>query len=644
MTIALKHRSRSIALALAAVLVVALWPALQAQAAPVNVTGVALKDAGADLQLSILATGPVHYDLPAVQPDWIVVDVRGAHLAMPAGTLPLSKGLVRKVRVGQYTGDTVRVVVELARAVKFRVAQAPNASAILIGIGTDEKAAAAPASSPASRPAPVPSLPSLPEHGSAAVPEHATMAQLPLPPATPPPAPAAPAPRPAAPTPTPPATPVPSAAGSISSQGLITLELRNANIADVIAALARLANANVVTDSDVKGTITVRLINVTFEDALRLILEPNGLGYATVGPNIIIAKKEKLARPLLRQYQVSNLQASVFAATYLPLIGLKKEQVAVDDGTNSVLVVGPIEEQAKVADILARVDNPTQRTVTRVIHLNYLDAAVFVDLMGARLPDSVTKGTKIDKASNSIVLTASAGQMAAVDALLKQVDTPLPQIMVEAMVLEVPTDVTHNLGVSWQTSTPFTINSTGGAFPCCLSVSISAPAILATLNTLIQQNKSKLLANPRLAVRDGETARMNIGDKIPFQVINAQGVPSVVIIEAGVKLEITPRIGADGNVSVKMHPEVSSIVTAPAPNVPPTIATREADTSLTVKDGTPIVLAGLIQKNDVQTTVKVPLLGDIPIIGWLFKSVSTDHNQNEVIFVITPHILQPVGS
>jgi type II secretory pathway component GspD/PulD (secretin) len=318
--------------------------------------------------------------------------------------------------------------------------------------------------------------------------------------------------------------------------------------------------------------------------------------------------------------------------------------VAVDDGTNSVLVVGPIEEQAKVADILARVDNPTQRTVTRVIHLNYIDAAVFVDLMGARLPDSVTKGTKIDKASNSIVLTASAGQMAAVDALLKQVDTPLPQIMVEAMVLEVPTDVTHNLGVSWQTSTPFTINSTGGAFPCCLSVSISAPAILATLNTLIQQNKSKLLANPRLAVRDGETARMNIGDKIPFQVINAQGVPSVVIIEAGVKLEITPRIGADGNVSVKMHPEVSSIVTAPAPNVPPTIATREADTSLTVKDGTPIVLAGLIQKNDVQTTVKVPLLGDIPIIGWLFKSVSTDHNQNEVIFVITPHILQPVGS
>jgi general secretion pathway protein D len=234
--------------------------------------------------------------------------------------------------------------------------------------------------------------------------------------------------------------------------------------------------------------------------------------------------------------------------------------------------------------------------------------------------------------------------MGIIDALLQQVDTALPQVMIEAMVVEVPTELTNNLGVAWQTSTPLTINFTGGSYPCCASVSITSPAILATINTLVQQNKSKLLANPRLAVRDGETARMNIGDKIPFQVINAQGVPSVVIIEAGVKLEITPRINADNFVTIKMHPEVSSILTAPAPNVPPTIATREADSSLTVKDGTPIVLAGLIQKNDVQTTVKVPLLGDIPIIGWLFKSVSTDKTENEVIFVITPHILQRIGS
>jgi type II secretory pathway component GspD/PulD (secretin) len=459
------------------------------------------------------------------------------------------------------------------------------------------------------------------------------MAQLPLPPA---------GPAPGAPKPS--SAPAPSAAGSISSQGLISIELRNASITDVISALAKLANVNVVTDSDVRGTITVRLIGVTFEDALRLVLEPNGLAYATVGPNIIVGKREKLLRPVLRQYQVANLQAAQFASTYLGVIGLKKEQVVVDDGTNSLLVVGTVEEQAKVADLLARVDNSAERSVTRVIKLGYIDAAVFVDLMGARLPDTVTKAAKIDKATNSIILTASAGQMQMIDSLLAQVDIALPQIMIEAMVVEVPSQLTKNLGVAWQTTFPMTLNFTGGQYPCCAQVTISSPAILASINAMTTENKAKLLANPRLAVRDGETAKMNIGDKIPFQVINAQGVPSVVIIEAGVKLEITPRINADNFVTIKMHPEVSSIRTAPAPNVPPTISTREADSSLTVKDGTPIILAGLIRKDETRATVKVPLLGDIPIIGWLFKSESTDKTDNEVIFVITPHILQKPGS
>ncbi len=610
MTIPLRGANRLLAIGVALVLSIALWPGTAAQAAPVKITGVGLKEGVNELQLSIVATGPVRYQTRDVQANWIVLDVQGARLAMPSGQLPLAKGLVKKVRIGQYADDVVRVVVELSQPARVRVTATPDNQAILVGIGRDVSAS----------PAAVPSL--------------AEMAQLPLPPATPPPA------KPA----TTPAPPAPSAAGAISSQGLISLELRNAEITDVISALAKLANVNIVTDADVKGRITVRLINVTFEDALRLVLEPNGLAYATVGPNLIVANKAKIARPVLRQYQIANMQAAQFAGTYLPLTGLKKEQAVVDDGTNSILVIGTVEDQAKVADLLARVDIPVERTITRVIKLNYIDAAAFQDLMSARLPD-VSKGAKIDKVTNSMVVIASAGQMQIIDALLQQLDTALPQVMIEAMVLEVPNQVTKNLGVAWQTTTPFTFNFTGGQYPCCAQVSITSPALLVTLNTLIQENKSRLLANPRLAVRDGETARMNIGDKIPFQVINAQGVPSVVIIEAGVKLEVTPRINADSFVTVKMHPEVSSIKTAPAAGgVPPTIATREADSSLTVKDGTPIVLAGLIRKDEIQTTVKVPLLGDIPILGWLFKSTSTDKSDNEVIFVITPHILQKTGS
>ncbi|HLW61686.1 MAG TPA: secretin N-terminal domain-containing protein [bacterium] len=593
---------RSIALGVMLLFVFATWPVAQAQAAPVKVTGINLKELATQVQMAIVATGPVRFQVRDLNPNWIVVDIPGTSLGMPAGDLPIARGPVTKVRVGEYTTDTVRVVVELSQPVRFHVTTSPGNMAVLVVIPTQ-----------AGQP----------------IPERAESAQLPLPPT--------------APSKTSQPTPTPAMNAGPSSSKTINLELRNADIADVLSALAKLANVNIVTDTDVTGKITVRLIGVTFDEAMHLILDPNGLGYAMVGNNIVVAKKEKLARPVLRQYEVSNMLASQFAGSYLPITGINKAQIVVDDNTNSLFVVGTAEDQAKVSDLLARVDLPAERAVTRVIRLSYLDPASFVDLMGARLPASVTGTTKIDKASNSIVLTASAAQMQIIDGLLGQVDTAIPQVLIESMVVEVPTEETKNLGVAWQTSTPFTITSTGGQYPCCPNATITSPAILATLNTLIQENKSKLLANPRLAVRDGETAKMNIGDKIPFQVVNAQGVPSVVIIEAGVQLEITPRINADGYVTVKMHPEVSSIVTAPAPNVPPTIATREADTELTVKDGTPIVLAGLIQKNEVQNTVKVPLLGDIPLIGWLFKSVSTDKTDNEVIFVITPHILQKIG-
>jgi general secretion pathway protein D len=571
------------------------WPATQAQAASVKVTGITMKEAAAGLQMSIVASGPVQYQVRDVRPNWVVVDVLGAELGIRAGEVPLARGVVKRVRVGQYTQGVVRVVVELAEPVRVHLASAPGHAAILVGIPG--------------------------EAGTRSLPDRAQAAQMPIPP---PPAPASPA------------TPAPS------SRELINLDLRSAEIADVLSALAKLAGVNIVTDTEVKGKITVRLTGVTFDEAMRLILEPNGLGYATVGSNLIVMKKEKLARPVLRQYQISNMLASTFVGSFLPITGLKKEQVVVDEATNSIFVVGPVEDHAKVADMLTRVDQPAERAVTRVIKLSYIDGTTFVDLMGARLSD-VAKATKIDKASNSLVMTATAAQMQIVDALLQQVDTALPQVMIESMVVEVPTEEIRNLGVAWQSVTSFNV-VLGTDAAGRQSLAVNSGPIVAVLNTLIQNNKSRLLANPRLAVRDGETATMNIGDKIPFQVINAQGVPSVVIIEAGVKLNIQPRINSDGFVTVRMHPEVSSIKTPPGPNVPPTISTREADSSITVKDGTPIILAGLIRKDEINTTVKVPLLGDIPILGWLFKSTSSDKTDNEVVFVITPHILAKPGS
>ncbi len=554
---------------------VAVWPVAPALAAPAVVTGVTLAEAPEGLQVAVAASGPVTPQFVALNPAWIVMDMPDAQLAESWVAPSLHRGIVRGVRVSQHLPDVVRVIVQLSHPAPFYLRTFPDRHDVVIGI---------PATSGEGRP---------------------LQGQV---------------------------TPAPAA------PGLIDLKVRDMEIVDVLSALAKLARVNLVTDASVRGTITVQLTGVTFEQALALILEPNGLGYTMVGNNLIVG-----VRPVLRRYQLTNIAAKDFVADILPVTGIRKEQVSVDDANNAIFVNAPPADQARLRELIPQVDLPSEQATTRVFKLNYVDATAFLDIVGPRLPDAVAKAAKVDKASNSLILTATPAQMKVVDDLLGQVDNALPQVLVEASVTEVPTEVTKTLGFAWQTATTFTVTSTGtGQSTGQIQIAASAPPITTILNTLIQENKARLLADPRLAVRDGETATMTIGDKIPFQVINAQGVASLVILDAGVKLEITPRVTNDGYVTMQMHPEVSEIATAAAPGVPPTISTREADSSLTVKDGTPIVLAGLIQKNETQTTVKVPLLGDIPILGWLFKSTSTDVKDTEVVFVITPHILPKV--
>ena len=461
----LRNRAPSAArLIMAVVLALAAWPVAPGQAAQVVVTDVTLEEAAGGLQVAVAASGPVSPQLVALNPAWIVMDVRDAQLAASYVTRPLRRGIIRRVRMSQHVPEVVRVIVELSRPAPYYLRTSPDEHGVVIGIP-----------------------------GSADGRPVVAQAQAPV-------------------------TPVPA------SPGLIDLKARNMEIVDVLTALAKLAHVNLVTDAAVRGTITVQLTGVTFEQALALVLEPNGLGYTMAGNNLIVG-----VRPILRRYQLTSIAAKDLVANILPVTGIRKEQVSVDDATNAIFVYAPPGDQARLRDLLPQVDVPSQATSTRVVKLSYIDATTFLDLLTPRLPDAVAKAVKVDKGSNSVVVTATAAQMKIVDDLLGQVDNALPQVLIEASVAEVPTEVTTNLGVAWQTATTFVVTSTGTTPTGQLQISVTAPGtstcsgICAILSTLISENKARLLANPRIAVRDGETARMNIGDKIPFQVINAQG-------------------------------------------------------------------------------------------------------------------------
>src|SRR5437016_5976033 len=401
---------RSAAVGLTLIFALALWPASQAQAAPVKVTGINLKEVASQLLVAIVASGPVRYQVRDVQPNWIVVDVPGAQLGIPPGEVPVARGLVTKVRVGQFEPNIVRVVLELVQPIRFHLTASRDRAAILLGIPTVV--------------------------GGQPIPPRAEPTQLPLPPATPP----ATAPEPGA---------------AVGFDQKISLELRNVDITDVLSALAKFAHVNLVTDAGVQGRITVRLTDVTFAEAMHLILDPNGLGFQLIGSNMIVARKEKLTG--IRQHRVMNMLASTFVAGYLtPLTGVAKDKAVVDDATNSFFLLGSDDDQSKVATLLARVDLPVERAITRRVKLNYLDAAEFLDLLTTRLPDAA-KTAKVDKVGNAVILVGSAGQMQILDSFLEQVDTPLSQILIESMVVEVPTEITKSLGVAWPIAETMTL-------------------------------------------------------------------------------------------------------------------------------------------------------------------------------------------
>ncbi len=170
--------------------------------------------------------------------------------------------------------------------------------------------------------------------------------------------------------------------------------------------------------------------------------------------------------------------------------------------------------------------------------------------------------------------------------------------------------------------------------------------ILFQLRAMIDQRNGRVLAAPRVATLDGNAAVILLGDQFP--VVSSTSTPTGIVqtvsfVDTGVKLEVTPRINGDGLMTIRLKPSVSSVVeiiTTTAGTRAPRLATRSVDTTLTLQDGQTIVIGGLISQEERKQTIKVPLLGDIPILGELFRFTSTDVRNTELVFLITPTILR----
>lgn len=378
----------------------------------------------------------------------------------------------------------------------------------------------------------------------------------------------------------------------------VTLQFRDTPLKMVFEALAKVGNINIVVDREVKNDLrsTIFVKDASIEDALDVILLQNQLERRLLSSNTLLiypataTKVKELAELKVRTFQLSNVDVNFMASI--------------------------IKTMVKTRDVVT------------------------------------------DVKSNSLVMRDTPEAIALAERLIAANDLPDPEVMLEVEVLEVSSSRTSELGLKLPTAltlsvpTPATGGLTVGALRNMSRNDLLVSPLSATLNLMLQDGDATVLASPRIRSRNKEKARILVGDKLPIitNLISQQqaGQNSVVTgsiqyVEVGIKLEVESQVYGDGDVGIKLNLEVSNVTDTIQTESGRAyqIGTRGAQTALRLRDGETQVMAGLISDSDRTSALKVPGIGQMPLLGRLFSNHSDNARKTEIVLSITPHIIRP---
>lgn len=391
------------------------------------------------------------------------------------------------------------------------------------------------------------------------------------------------------------------------------------------------------------STIYKKPVNLEFRDAsIRMVFD--ALSRST-GINFIFDREVK-----------SDQRTTVFI-----------KQTSLDDAINVILSTGQLEKKVlNSSSVLIYPNTPAklreyQDLVVRAFYLANVEAKQTASLLKTVLK---VKDAFVDDKYNMIVLREPPETIALAEKLIRLHDLEEPEVMLEVEVMEINRSRLLNAGIQWNgafTVTPLgttSSQSTSGA-PATATMklsdlrnltsdrlSITAPS--ATINLQKNDGDANLLANPRIRVRDREKAKVMIGDKVPVVTTTSTNnfvTENIQYLDVGLKLEVEPDIHLRDEVGLKIALEVSSLVSSVKTNNGSSayqIGTRNFSSVLRLKDGETQVLAGLINDEDRSSASRVPLLGDLPILGRLFGSQSDNRQKTEIVLSITPHLVRNI--
>jgi type IV pilus assembly protein PilQ len=418
----------------------------------------------------------------------------------------------------------------------------------------------------------------------------------------------------------------------------ISLDFKDADLQNIFRIIAEVSNLNIITSDDVKGKVTLRLINVPWDQALDLVLQAKSLGARQEGNVIRIA----------------------------PLASLRTEERA------------RLDSQKEVEKLKASLE-----AVTVTLPVSYTKAA---DLL-PKIKDLLSEGGKvqIDERTNTIVIRDLHRNVEEARALIAKLDTATPQVLIEARIVEVDTSFSRELGVQWggsvsgtagksklgvsgiQDSTgaflpgtpvtntglvPFTSTSPVPNFAVNLPAKFGLGAgggisfgilrdnlrLDLSLSALEASNKGRVISSPKVITIDNKEATIEQGTQIPYSTVSASGT-NTQFIDATLSLKVTPHITPDGSVIMKLEAKNDSQGDVGASGQP-AINKKKATTEVLVRDGETAVIGGILQISRKETESGIPWLSKIPILGYLFRSDASQSTNRELLIFITPKILK----
>lgn len=446
----------------------------------------------------------------------------------------------------------------------------------------------------------------------------------------------------------------------------ISLDLRGIDITEFFKVLSRKLKINIIPSKKVSGRVNLFLNDISYKDALDVVILSQGLAYEKRGDDIILIMTEaeyealygkkfndkKVMKSVKLQYAQPKL---VFNA--LSSIKSTVGNVLVDEATGTILLIDTPEKLQEMMQIIGELD---LKITTEIFELQYAKATDLKDHIST-LASEGTSSVLADDRSNTIIVTDLPGNMHRIKQALTMLDQETKEVFIEAEIIEITLRDRLQSGINWDVimSQNFYDWALNGTFAAGLAAGLvgtftSEKPIDVTLQFLNTIADTRVLSRPRIAVTNGEEAVIMVGTREAYVTgTTSQSGESTItsdtveFVDVGVKLTVVPTINRDRFITMKVKPEVSTVLrtlTTGDPDAPrsqiPIVSTSEAETTVKIKDGTTIMIAGLRQNQDTEDVNGLPYLSRIPFLDILFSRRDRDKDQTEIVVFITAYIIR----